>query len=80
MTLALRATTVAPGCARPYAEAEWREALVFVAGGEVELESLAGCRCRILPGDLVWLDGLPLRALHNRGLATALLIAISPDR
>jgi hypothetical protein len=62
----IRAVTIEPGCERGYDESEWRDAVVYVWRGEVELESLAGVRCRFEPGDVLWLAGLPLRALHSR--------------
>jgi hypothetical protein len=73
----LRVFTVAPGCARPYAELDWRDALVVVARGEIELETLGCARWRFGRGDLLWLTGLPLRALHNRGAEPARLVAVS---
>jgi hypothetical protein len=70
----LRAVAVAPGCERAYVEAEWRDALVAVTRGEIELECLGGARCRFRTGDVLWLSGLPLRALRNRGDEPALLV------
>jgi quercetin dioxygenase-like cupin family protein len=73
----LRAVAVAPGCKRAYDEAEWRDAIVVVERGEIELECLGGTSQRFRRGDLLWLTGLPLRALHNRGRESALLVAVS---
>ncbi len=73
----LRAIAVAPGCRRVYDEAEWRDAIVLVRRGEIELESLSGTSHRFRRDDLFWLTGLPLRALHNRGREPALLVAVS---
>jgi hypothetical protein len=73
----LRAVAVAPGCERAYDEAEWRDAIVSVTCGEIELESLSGSRYRFRSGDVLWLAGLPLRALHNSGVEPALLLAVS---
>ncbi|HZO58812.1 MAG TPA: hypothetical protein VFB51_03875 [Solirubrobacterales bacterium] len=77
----LRAVPVAPGSARPYDEDEWRDALVVVQRGEVELESLRGSRHHFECGDVLWLVGLPLRALHNRGAEPVVLLALArrPD-
>jgi hypothetical protein len=72
----LRAVTIGPGCERSYDETEWRDAVVFVWRGEIELESLTGVRCRFERGDVLWLDGLPLRALHG-GRGPTLLVAVS---
>ena len=51
--------------------------LVFVRRGEIELETLAGRRCRLRRGDVLWLAGLPLRVLRNRGTEPALLVTVS---
>jgi hypothetical protein len=74
---ALRAVAVAPGCERAYDEAEWRDAIVAVSRGEIELEGLGGSSHCFKCGDVLWLAGLPLRALRNRGPEPALLIAVS---
>jgi hypothetical protein len=73
----VRAVTMEAGGHRIYHAAEWEGALVVVACGEVELECLSGTKVRFGHGDLLWLAGLPLRALHNRGLEPALLVAVS---
>jgi hypothetical protein len=67
---------VAPGSPRAYEESEWRDALVVVGKGEIELESRGGARARFLYGDVLWLDGLPLRALHNPRSEPAQLVAV----
>lgn len=74
---AVRAVGVEPGGHRIYNAAEWDDALVVVTCGEVELECLSGTRVRFGRGDLLWLAGLPLRALHNRGREPTLLLAVS---
>jgi hypothetical protein len=71
----IRAVTIGPGGRRGYDETEWRDALVFVRHGEIELESLTGVRCRFERGDVLCLAGLPLRALHSRR-GQALLVAV----
>jgi hypothetical protein len=73
----LRVVAVAPGSERPYDAAEWRDALVVVEEGEIELEALSGSRRRLPLGAVLWLAGLPLRALHNPGPETTLLAAVS---
>ena len=73
----VRAVAVEPGAQRIYDETEWSDALVVVRRGEIELECLGGTTRRFTSGNLVWLAGLPLRALHNRGREPALLVAIS---
>ena len=73
----VRAVGVEPGGHRIYHRAEWSDAIVVVERGEIELECLNGARYRFRSGDLLWLAGLPLRSLHNRGREPALLVAVS---
>jgi quercetin dioxygenase-like cupin family protein len=73
----LWAIAVAPGCERPYDEAEWRDAIVSIACGEIELECSSGRRQRVTTGDVLWLAGLSLRALRNDGAEPAVLVAVS---
>ena|SRR5947209_7007088 len=73
-------TVLEPGTTRPYEEAEWRDALVVVRRGEIELECLAGGRHAFREGDILFLSGLSLRALHNRGAGPAVLVAVSRAR
>jgi quercetin dioxygenase-like cupin family protein len=73
----VRAVEVEPGAHRIYHEGEWSDAIVAVTRGEIEVECLGGARYRFRRGDLLWLTGLPLRALHNRGGEPALLVAVS---
>jgi len=70
-------TVVAAGCSRAYHEAEWRDALVVVERGEIELECEGGGRRRFRSGAVLWLCGLPLHALHNRGQEPAVLVAVA---
>ena len=72
----LRAVTLAPGTEMPYAEAEWEDSLVVVERGQVDLECMAGGRRRFRPGDLIWLVGLRLRAVHSVADEPALLVVI----
>jgi hypothetical protein len=78
MPPAFRVRTVAVGPqARPFREVEWRDELVLVERGEVELEGVSGARCRFGPGDLLCLSGLALRALRSSGGEPAVLVAVS---
>jgi quercetin dioxygenase-like cupin family protein len=79
MTVAfdVHVVAVAPGDARPYEPAEWRDALVVVERGEIELETVSDGTRRYVRGDVLWLSGLPLRALRNRGGEPAVLVAVS---
>jgi glyoxylate utilization-related uncharacterized protein len=73
----LRVVTLAPGGARRYAEAEWLDAIVVVERGEIELETLSHSRWRFEQGDMLWLSGLQLVALHNCGHEPTRLVAVS---
>jgi quercetin dioxygenase-like cupin family protein len=73
----LRVVVLSPGGRRPYEEAEWRDALVVLESGDIDLECLGGGRHQLRRGDVLWLTGLPLRALLNHGPEPALLVAVS---
>lgn len=78
-----RLIVVAPGRRRPYDRAEWRDAIVVVEDGEIDLECTepggpVGGSHRFRRGAVLWLDGLPLRALYNPGREPAVLAAVSP--
>ena len=68
---------VPPGRRLPFDEAEWRDSLVVVEHGEIELECLDGSRERFGRGDVLCLVGVPLRALRNPGRDAVLLVAVS---
>jgi hypothetical protein len=72
----VRVVEVAPGAERGYDETEWRDALVVVDRGEIELDCRGGSRPRFAGGAVLWLGGLPVRALRNPGAAPAVLIAV----
>jgi hypothetical protein len=71
----LRVLLIAPMGTRPYRGAEWRDALVVVERGEVELEGHDGTLWPFEEGAILWLAGLPVRALHNRRPDVAILAA-----
>lgn len=72
-----RVVAVAPGGTRVYDEAEWRDALVVVEYGEIELECLRGSRRSFASGDVLCLVGLKARAIHNHRRELAVLVAVS---
>jgi hypothetical protein len=70
--------TIRPGGTRPYEEAEWRDALVVVECGAVVVECQAGGRRTFRAGEVLWLTGMAVRALHNDdGQESAVLVAVS---
>ncbi|TQM45912.1 hypothetical protein [Pseudonocardia cypriaca] len=72
-----RTVTIRPGGTRPYEEAEWRDALVVVECGAVVVECQAGGRRTFRSGEVLWLTGMGVRALHNEGQESAVLVAVS---
>src|SRR5688572_698175 len=72
-----RVVVLAPGHTSVYDDAEWRGAIVVVEHGQIELECLDGSRHCFGCGAVLWLDRLPLRALHNCGQTSAVLVAVS---
>ena len=72
-----RKVVLHPGSSRPYVDDEWRDALVTVESGELELECVRGGRQRFADGSILWFSDLGLRTMHNRGQAPLVLLAIS---
>jgi glyoxylate utilization-related uncharacterized protein len=79
-TFAKHVVTLEPGGSRPYRAAEWRDALVVVEGGEVQLECADGGRRAFAAGSVLWLADMGLVALHNAGPEPAVLVAVSRRR
>ena len=75
-----REITIPPKGERPYDPAEWWDSLVTVECGEVELDCHGGALARFKRGDILWLTGLPIRTLRNRGTEPAVLVAVSRVR
>ncbi len=75
-----RTLTIPPGAARAPAGAGWPDAIVLVARGAVELQCAGGSTRRFAAGDLIWLHGLAVPALRNRGTRDAVLVAVAPRR
>jgi hypothetical protein len=74
---ALRQVLVVPGSEYAYDESEWDDALVVVERGTIELECRDGTRRSFIRGDVLFLSGLPLRVLRNRGLEPVVLISVA---
>jgi hypothetical protein len=77
---AARVFTVAPGQAVKYEAADWSDAIVVVERGQIELAGVSGVRRAFTCGDVLCLDGLPLRCLYNAGRESAVLVAVSRRR
>jgi hypothetical protein len=72
-----RLVRIPAGCDRVYDESEWHDELVIVVCGTIELEGLSGRRWQFRRGAILWLEDLPLRALHSVGGETAVLMTVS---
>ena len=77
MSFVVRVVAVPPGGERPYDAEEWHGALVLVQRGEIELRGVSGATRSFSRGALLWLDGVPLRVLHNPGAEPAVLLAVT---
>ena len=75
-----RTVVLEPGTSRPSDDAEWRDALVLLVQGDVDLECAAGGRRRFHAGAVLWLAGIELRVLHNVGVDVVVLLAVSRRR
>ena len=60
-----------------YDGAQWRDALVVVTSGCVDVVFRCGASQSFRYRDMLWLDGLPVRALHNTGATPAVLVAVA---
>ncbi len=62
---------------RPYSADDWRDALVFVRSGVLELVSLSGVRHSFGLGSILFLANLRLRSLRNPGEVPTVLSAVT---
>ena len=74
-----REITLDPGAEWLYSEDDryWRDAMVIVEEGEIELVGLCGTRKHLGTGSMLWFAGMPLRALYNPRREAALLVAVA---
>jgi CRP-like cAMP-binding protein len=73
----VRRIVVPAGGERGYEQGEWRDALVVVERGSVEIETIDGASCSFVKGDILRLTGLRLRLLRNRGRLPVVLSVAS---
>lgn len=59
--------TIGAGDELAYIDHDWRDTLIVVSSGEVEVVCAAGGRRRFSSGDMLWFDGLDVRTLRNVG-------------
>lgn len=74
---ARRVVTIPPGTMLGYLESEWRDAIVVVTSGDVVLEGRLGGALWLTRGDMFWFDGIQVHRIHNHGLDSAVLAAVS---
>ena len=74
---AVRQVVLGPGENLAYDEADWCDCVVTVESGAIDLASPHGVRASFIAGDILWLSGLPVRALENPGPDPTVLVAVS---
>ena len=72
-----RTVLIAPGASLPFRESEWRDSLVVICSGELEIECDLGGRRRFEEGAVLWLEGIEARFLHNATGTPLELVAVS---
>src|SRR3954453_22481986 len=72
-----RVVTISPGERRAFVHADWRDALVVITSGAVDLECDRGGRRRFTAGTMMSLGGLDLKALFNPGREELVIVAIT---
>jgi hypothetical protein len=76
---AVRTVAIGAGGGFVYRGTEWRDTLVVVERGEITLEWHGGSTRRFVIGDVLWLCGLTLRSLRNRGAEPTVLRCVSRE-
>jgi len=62
----------------PYVADDWRDAIVMIERGSVDLCCVrGGGRRRFVEGAILFMDGLALESLHNPGVDDVVLVALS---
>ncbi len=72
-----REVVIPAGGRLPFVDADWADALVVVASGEVDLYCDQGGSRRFGPGSLLFFVGLGLVDLRNPGVDETVLVAHS---
>lgn len=72
----LRVHAIPAGCGHSVDRADWADVLVEVVQGMIQLELADGQRLHFDSGDVLWVQGLGVRVLRNRGPRPAVLAAI----
>ena len=72
-----RIVELAAGATLRYEPSEWRDTILFVLAGEVEIECVDGERRGFTRGAALVLSPLPIRTIRNPSRRPARLLAIS---
>jgi hypothetical protein len=73
----VRHVTIAAGIQLAFRAAEWRDSIVVIERGPLEIECPDGIRTTFTTGAMLCLDGLPIGTLCNRGSKPVQLFALS---
>jgi hypothetical protein len=71
-----RVVVLEPSARRAFRPAEWRDAIVLIDHGQIQLEFAGQSPRHFGEGALLCLGGLGLRAIYNDGPGPAVLIAV----
>lgn len=69
----VRRVALAAGAELAYAPNDWRDCMLVIKQGSLELESRHGPRRTFVAGDALWLAGLRLRVIRNPGRVKTVL-------
>lgn len=75
----LATTVLAPGTELAFRAADWRDALVIVEIGELEIECTSGARAGFEEGAVLAFAGFTPRCLRNPGDGPLVISSLSPD-
>jgi hypothetical protein len=73
----VRMVTIPAGTSLDFDERAWRDAIVVLEAGELEVECLRGGRRSFAVGAMMCLIGLQLKTLHSTGAEAVVLTAVS---
>jgi hypothetical protein len=72
-----REVSIAPDDEVAFDASDWRDAIVYLAVGTLEVEDTLGFRGRFESGAILCFDGMPVRAMRNAGVGPLVLVALS---
>jgi hypothetical protein len=72
-----RVVAIGPRGVFDYRATDWRDALVVIECGRIEVELRDRRRIRYGRGAVLWLAGLPVRVLRNLDDEAAVVVAVS---